>query len=571
MRFQSGLCGGPPDVFFRPPPHSAPPLGAEGVCRRRLLPPPARGEGRGGGQKKNPQAVKIPPRGTSRPPTPVTFSAKAAQLRMTMHTPPDTPSDTPDDPPGLDRLAEQVRREVEIFAHSAQPWVPPAADLDGRPVLDVLIVGGGLYGMGLAWGLMRARVTNIAVVDKAPRGREGIWVTSARMRTLRTPKELTGIEFGIPSLSVRAYWEAKFGRKAWADLERIPRVEYFRYLEWFRAVCGLPVQNDTEVVAIDGDADLVRVTVRRDGRDEILLTRRLVLATGLLGSGGPNVPADLVAGLPAGCWAHSSDIIDFARWQGGEVGVLGAGASAFDAAIRALEAGAAGATLFCRRPELPWRSAKSGLENAGFMRHFADFPDRARWRFIRTIVETPIAPPRHTVERALALPGFRLRLGEPWRAARPEDGRVTVATPLGPHRFDAIVFGTGFAMDIDRRPELAALAPHALRWRDRFTPPDGEENAMLLGQPWLGGDLAFQEREAGACPVLGRVAMLGAAAMLSVGPLFGGLNGLKFLLDRMVDELCRALILESLDAFDARYRAAVAAQVKPSGLHGSIE
>jgi cation diffusion facilitator CzcD-associated flavoprotein CzcO len=471
---------------------------------------------------------------------------------------------------GLDWLESQVHREIDIFRHSYQPWVPPAADVDGKPVVDVLIVGGGLYGMGLAWGLIRSKVTNIMVVDQAPSGQEGIWMSSARMKTLRTAKQLTGIEFGIPSLSVRAYWEAKFGRASWEELDRIPRLEWFRYLEWFRDVLDLPVRNKTEVVSVDGDANLVRVTVRQDGNEETLLTRRLIMATGLLGSGGAHIPAGLIKDLPADRWAHSSDEIDFTRWRDAEVGVLGAGASAFDNAITAIENGAANASLFCRRPELPWLSAKRGLENAGFMRHFASLPDHYRWQFIKTIVETSIPPPRHTVKRALEHANFHLCLGSPWTASRMDVDKVVVITPNGEYRFDFVVFGTGFDMDIARRPEMAALAPHMLRWRDRFRPPEGEENEMLLDQPYLGDSLEFQERVPGACPVLGRVSMLGAAATLSAGPLFGGLNGLKFLLERMVEQTCRSLILETLDIFHDNFRKGLQVQ-KPPGALGSTD
>lgn len=467
---------------------------------------------------------------------------------------------------GLNWLEGQVHHELDIFRHNYQPWVPPAADVDGKPVTDVLIVGGGLYGMGLAWGLMRSKVTNIAVVDQAPQGQEGIWMTFARMKTLRTAKQLTGIEFGIPSLSVQAYWEAKFGRPAWEALDRVPREEWFRYLEWFRNVLDIPVRNNTELVSVDGDADLVHVTVRQDGKENTLLTRRLVLATGLLGSGGAHVPADLVKNLPADRWAHTSDDIDFEHWRGADIGVLGAGASAFDNAITAIENGATNVSLFCRKPELPWLSAKRGLENAGFMRHFASLPDSYRWKFIKTIVETSIPPPQHTVKRALDLSDFCLNLGSPWTSSRMDSDKVVVTTPDGEHWFDFLIFGTGFDMNIARRPEMAALAPHMTRWRDHFTPPEGEENEMLMAQPYLGDAGEFQERVPGTCPVLGRVSMLGAAATLSIGPLFGGLNGLKFLLERMVEQTCRALILETIDTFHDNFRKGLQAQKPPEAM-----
>ena len=490
---------------------------------------------------------------------------------MAYRTAPDEPSVvTGDDAPGLAWLEDRVRHEIDLLRHNYQPWVPPAADADGQPVLDVLIVGGGLYGLGLAWGLMRAKVTNILVVDREPAGREGPWMTFARMRTLRTAKELTGIEFGIPSASVRAYWEAKFGPASWQALPRIPRVEWMAYLEWFRRVLDIPVRNETEVLSIDGDADLVRVEVRRNGETSVLRARRVVLATGLIGSGGKHIPDGLTDNLPPERWAHAADDIDFTTLKDAEVGVLGAGASAFDNAITAAEHGARRAVLFCRRPELPWLSAKKGLENAGFMRHFADFPDLYRWRFVRAITETPIPPPRHTIERALELDNFELRLGSPWTATRMDGDKIVVSTPAGDARFDFVIFGTGFDMDIGRRKEMTRLAPHILRWRDRFAPPDGETNAMLLEQPYLGAACEFQAREPGTCPVLDRISMLGAAATLSTGPMFGGLNGVKFVLERVVDETCRALMLETLDTFYERFEEGLRAE-KPPGAMGSTD
>ena len=59
---------------------------------------------------------------------------------------------------GLQVLERQLQYEIDVFRHNYQPWVPPAAGVNGKPVLDVLIVGGGLYGLDLAWGLMRAKV-----------------------------------------------------------------------------------------------------------------------------------------------------------------------------------------------------------------------------------------------------------------------------------------------------------------------------------------------------------------------------------------------------------------------------
>ena len=98
----------------------------------------------------------------------------------------------------------------------------------------------------------------------------------------------------------------------------------------------------------------------------------------------------------------------------------------------------------------------------------------------------------------------------------------------------------------------------------------GEENETLLAQPYLGPGGEFQERTPGMYPALSRICMLGAAASLSVGPLFGGLNGVKFVLERSVDETCRALMMETLGTFYARFEMGLNAE-KPTGAMGSTD
>ncbi len=469
---------------------------------------------------------------------------------------------------GLDWLAAQVERERELFAHVYKPWVPPRTGPGGAHVYDVVIVGAGMYGMAAAFGLQQAQVDNILLIDRAEAGAEGPWLTFARMRTLRTPKQLTGIEFGIPSVSVRSWWEAQYGERAWQDLDRIPRTDWMRYLNWYRAVLGLPVQNGVSLEAIEDAGDMARLRVTRNGEPDTVLARHVVLATGLLGSGGPNLPENLVTGLDQSQWSHSCDDIDFAAFAGKEVGVLGAGASAFDNALSAVEAGASAAHLYSRRDDLPWLNAKRRLENAGFMRHFAGFPDDTRWRFMRRVIEAPIAPPTHTVKRATETPGFNLHMGEPWLECRADGDAVLVTTPKETRRFAHLIFGTGFAMDIARRPELAPYRDQILLWSDRFTPETGEESVVLARQPYLGPGLEFLEKTPGAAPVLGRVSLLSQAATLSIGPMFGGLNGIRFVLERVVSELCRKLIVEDLPDHYAAFEADLRSE-KPAGTVGS--
>ena len=78
--------------------------------------------------------------------------------------------------PGLASLAAEVRRDLERLLFPAPNWVPPVAGPDGRPVLDALIVGGGMCGQTAAFALVREGVRNVRTIDRAARGREAAWV-----------------------------------------------------------------------------------------------------------------------------------------------------------------------------------------------------------------------------------------------------------------------------------------------------------------------------------------------------------------------------------------------------------
>src|SRR6476620_5886406 len=112
------------------------------------------------------------------------------------------------------QLSKRVRHELTYLGYPPREWTVPRSR-DAVPVLDVLIVGGGQSGLGTAFGLKLERLTNIRIIDRSPRGREGPWRRFARMRELRTPKEVSALDFGIPSLTARAWYGEKLGPRAW--------------------------------------------------------------------------------------------------------------------------------------------------------------------------------------------------------------------------------------------------------------------------------------------------------------------------------------------------------------------
>lgn len=450
---------------------------------------------------------------------------------------------------GLDELAARVRTDLESVDYPARPWVRPRRH-DGEPMHDVVIVGGGQNAIAIAFGLRREQVRDVVILDRNPPDRAGPWVTFARMQTLRTPKTVCGPELGIPSLSVRAWYEARFGAGAWASLGKIPRAVWHDYVLWLRDTLGITVTADTEVDDIeplDGGGFAVHAATAGGGRIRVL-ARTVVLATGIEGSGRWLVPAAVEAALPRALYAHTADPIDFSALAGRRVAVIGAGASAFDNAAMALEAGAAAVEVFARRRALPKANPNRFIEDAGFLRHFHTLDDATRWRFMATFLRLNQPPPQDTFERCARHDAFDLHLSSPIEAVAHEDGRVVLTTPRARRAYDFLIVGTGFSADLAARPELRRIEGAIARWGDRYAPPAGEENAMLAAFPYLGPEFQFTERRPGEAPHLGAIFAntFGAIASHSAT---AGISQLKYATERIVSGVTRRLFLEQADSY----------------------
>jgi len=451
-------------------------------------------------------------------------------------------------PQGLEALSATVWRDLELLDHHSPSWVRSR-----EGVFDVVIVGGGQSGLGAAFGLMREKVRNILVVDENPAGLEGPWVTYARMITLRTPKQLTSIDFGMPSLTFRAWFEAQHGAAAWAALDKIPRADWMAYLRWYREVLQIPLRNETRVTLIEPLEDgLFRLSLEGGGE---LLARKVVLATGIQGGGEWHTPDFIKENLPADRWAHTSQPIDYGALAGKRIAILGGGASAFDNAQHALAAGVSQAHVFIRRPELPTINPIRYMEQAGFIRHYAGLDDAAKHAVTRSFLVRNQPPTNDTFERAAAHPGFALHVETPWLAVRPEGEAVIVTTPKGELTYDFLVLSTGTKTDAALRAELAAVAGDIALWKDRYQAPPGEALPAIGDHPYLGSGFEFQGRTPEGAARLKGLFAFNYSALVSLGLSAAALSGLKFSLPKLVTAVTGQLFMDDRAAILADFFA----------------
>jgi cation diffusion facilitator CzcD-associated flavoprotein CzcO len=446
----------------------------------------------------------------------------------------------------LERLTRQARDDLARIAHPRADWLQPRFGPDGAPALDVLVVGGGQSGLAIGFALLRAQVRNILVVDRAPRGQEGPWLTFARMHTLRSPKDFTGPDLDVPSLCYQSWHEARYGLASWQALDMIPRQDWADYLLWVRDTVGVPVGNEVALTAIGpAPGGLLAATLRDAEGEHVRYARKIVLATGQDGAGHWWMP-DFVAALPPQVRAHAAGPIDFTALRGRRVAVLGAGASAFDNAATALEAGAAEVGLFCRRPEPQVIQPYRWLTFAGFLRHLSELDDAWRWRFMSRILGLREGFPQPTYDRCARHAAFRLHTGAPWTGARMAGDEVEIDTQRGPHRADFLICGTGVEMDFARRPELAAIAGNIARWCDRYTPPEDRDDR--LGRfPYLAADYALMPREPGVTDWMRDIHMFNIASTMSFGPSGSSINAMTTAVPKLVHGLTRGLFAADVE------------------------
>lgn len=459
----------------------------------------------------------------------------------------------------LQALANRARRDLEMINYPAADWVPEAIGPDGKSMLDVLVVGGGMCGQTAAFAIMREGVRKVRAIDRNPRGEEGPWATYARMEILRSPKTLTGPDLGVPSLTFRAWFEAQHGADGWAQLHKVGRIDWRDYLLWVRDVADINVENGTALVTLEPTAQGVRATLAAAGGRETVWAHHVVLAGGRDGAGDIRFPT--FPGLAAASETarrrvlHSTDAMDPVQFIGKRVGVLGVGASAFDCAATALEAGAAEVTMFARRPHLPQVNKSKGASYPGFLRGFASLSDEDRWRLQTYIFGEQAPPPHESVLRCDAHPGFSIRFSEPWLDVVPAEQSVIVTTSTSRYILDYAIIATGFEIDLSKRPELAPFADNILLWRDRISAEEAERDAECARHPYLGRGFELMARDAGRTPGLSRIHMFNVGATMSHAALAGDIPGLQIGARRLTAAVVDALFQSNLSILEARLRA----------------
>ncbi|WP_311774154.1 MULTISPECIES: SidA/IucD/PvdA family monooxygenase [unclassified Nostoc] len=443
-----------------------------------------------------------------------------------------------------------------------------------RPGIDhnVTIIGGSGSGSTFVFALRRAGIGRVTEIDAADdEAHAGVWLTRARMRTLRTPKHLPGPELGIPELSFQAWYEARHGAAAYAEIDRIERVAWAEYLSWYRHFLGIQVRYQTKLVRIEPVAGFFRLHLEVNGVPLLETTRKIIFANGVAGTGGSYIPP-ILADLPRTLYAHTADAIDFEALRGKTVAVLGAAASAFDAAAVALESGAKAVHLFVRRSAIASLSVLRVRDYPGAYDNYPQLPDAARWFQAWHFRQAGTAPPPNSIKRAIAFPNFHIHLSAPWKSARKlgdaeaaaKGERIAIEVNDDVFEFDFAIAGTGYFVDPTKRPELADFSQHIALWRDRYQPTEGLRDDGLGAHPYLGSAHEYQEKVPGTAPYLKDIHVFNPAGLVSFGLPVGDIHSIRRDVPAIVSRISHDLFFEDWAHHEARITGDIAPDFEDS-------
>lgn len=433
--------------------------------------------------------------------------------------------------PALQALQQQLEDELDFLCLPEAPWMPGRI-FNRHPILDVAIIGGGMAGLTAAAAMKFAGIANTRIYDGAPAGAEGPWATHARMQTLRSPKDLTGPALGIPALTFRAWYTRIHGRAGWEALDRIPRLVWHDYLQWYRQALALPVNNhhrlqNIESIQAPGLAvPIARLTfsVGTEGEQHVAYARHVVLATGMDGLGGANIPAAFT-NLERRFWRHSSEVFDFAALASRHIAIVGGGDSALDAASTALEAGAARVDIYVRSNDFSQINYWKGFTHSGHRHGYALLSKEQKAQTLGFLLGNATPPARGTLQRLRDAKNLYIHFGQETDGFLAQDDKLVFHSNGKPQAADFLILATGYKTDLQKRPELHGLLPHIRFFEAGALGGQLPEASQTI--PQLDADFSFQSATAEGEPFLSRIHCFTGQALLSVGKVCGDIPGIS--------------------------------------------
>lgn len=452
----------------------------------------------------------------------------------------------PNDFMHLSKQDKALVRDLILINFPPFDWRKGENRPDPDSTYDVVIVGAGMAGLTTGAALFKEGIFNIKLFDQNPNGLEGPWITYARMKNLRSSKGIMGPALGIPHLTFHAWFEANLGAHAWQKLNKIPNTLWMDYLKWYRQTLQLPVENECILTDLIPWQEGFELHFQQAGKLIIAKARKVVLATGRAGFGGPSIP-EFAKHLPKSICAHTVDLIDFNALKDRRIGIIGVGTSSFDAAATALESGAKEVELIMRRSHFATINKFASLPYKGFSLGYYKLSDEKRWEFMCEAFEAAIPPPIESIKRVEGYLNLKILTSTTIKQIDFDQSQVRVETNRGTHIYDFIILGTGFNIDGTEQPELRHMIDQIVLWKDRLPADMINQHPKMGSFPYLGPSYEFIAKEPATAPYLKNLYCYNYGATLSHGLLSSDIPAISMGATRLAQGIAADFFMQDSD------------------------
>jgi cation diffusion facilitator CzcD-associated flavoprotein CzcO len=155
--------------------------------------------------------------------------------------------------------------------------------------------------------------------------------------------------------------------------------------------------------------------------------------------------------------------------------------------------------------------------------------------------------PLDSLQRVVAFKNFHIHLNTSLEdVALASNGKISAKAGRKTVRFDHLIAGTGYRIDLPLQPEFARIHQDIALWGDRFKPDAGEESGAGAAHPYLGAGMEFLPRAGRDAPYLRNIHCFNLGAALSYGIPVGDVPS-TVIQPRLVEAIARDLFVESVD------------------------
>lgn len=440
---------------------------------------------------------------------------------------------------GLAELEQQIQIDFENLNISPKTWVITPHDF----TIDVAIIGAGMSALALALALFTQGIRCI-LFEKEQDGQEGPWVSPALMQTLRSPKHVVGPALNFPSLTFQAWFKAQFGLDAWEELDKIPRLQWHAYLQWFKKMIAAHIVYEHELIDLEVKDNGTELTFQYQMNTVKYNASHTVLAMGIDSLSQPNIPK-FMQGISSENWEHSYSGSDYKKFKQLDIAVIGYSASAMDSAATALEYGARSVELLCRCKDLPRVNRGKVASNPGYLESYRYWPDAKKWQFQHYLKQSKTPAPYGSTLRVSKHSNAYFNFDQHISHIEQHHNKLHIYTQNDCYIVDHLILATGYTIHWSKFEWLKHLENLLIKWKDIYTAPVGLQDQAMAEQPYLSTDFEFQSKSPNID--ISHIYCFNYSASLSQGSLVGMISGLHSGAHVLAAAIAKKLYLASYD------------------------